>query len=61
MTFNKVSTLFNQNHVYNTKGSTNQMLVVVVAARYKQYSFICACRYAHVRYVKSFFTNIQKQ
>ena len=26
--FNEVCTIFNQNHVYNTSGSTNQMLVV---------------------------------
>ena len=26
--FNEFYTLFNQNHVYNTRGSTNQMLIV---------------------------------
>ena len=26
--FNEFYTLFNQNHVYNTSGSTNQMLIV---------------------------------
>ena len=27
-TFNELYTLFNPNHVYNTRGSTNQMLIV---------------------------------
>ena len=39
--FNKVYTLFNQNHAYNTRGSTNQMLVVpqIQTTHYGEYSF----------------------
>ena len=39
--FNEVYTLFNQNHTYNTRGSTNQMLVVpqIQTTHYGEYSF----------------------
>ena len=39
--FNKVYTLFNQNHAYNTRGSTNQMLVVpqIQTTHYGEHSF----------------------
>ena len=39
--FNEVYTLFNQNHVYNTRGSTNQMLVVpqIQTTHYGEHSF----------------------
>ena len=39
--FNEFYTLFNQNHVYNTRRSTNQMLVVpqIQTTHYKEHSF----------------------
>ena len=39
--FNEAYTLFNQNHVYNTRGSTNQMLVVpqIQTTHYGEHSF----------------------
>ena len=40
-TFNKFYTLLNQNHVYNTRGSTSQMLIVpqIQTAHYGEHSF----------------------
>ena len=39
--FNEFYTLFNQNHVYNTRGSTNQMLIVpqIQTTHYGKHSF----------------------
>ena len=39
--FNEFDTLFNQNHVYNTSGSTNQMLIVpqVQTTHHGEHSF----------------------
>ena len=39
--FNEFYTLFNQNHVYNTRGSTSQMLIVpqIQTTHYGEHSF----------------------